>query len=265
MTRPGVLRQLVSRDRLLTLTAAAMVAGLIVVMAVAPWDTRTITGINPWIKPAKFLASVAIFLATMAWFMPEVDAPPRTRQRLARIFAGTMIIEIVCIAVQAARGTTSHFNYATRLDAALFQVMGIAITINTVAAAVLLWHVRRDDPAERAGYVHGVRLGLGVFVLDSLQGFLMVANLGHSVPGPDGGPGLPLVNWAVDRGDLRVAHFFALHALQALPVLGFLLDRSGVLAPARRRFVVSVAALVWAAAVGAMLVLALRGQPLLTR
>ena len=81
--------------------------------------------------------------------------------------------------------------------------------------------MRRDTPPERAGYLWGVRLGLAVFVVGSLLGFVLVANQGHSVPGPDGGPGLPFVNWSLDRGDLRIAHFIGLHALQALPLLGF--------------------------------------------
>ena len=48
-----------------------MVAGLVVAAAVASFDTRLILGINPWIKPMKFLSSIAIFLWTMAWFMPR--------------------------------------------------------------------------------------------------------------------------------------------------------------------------------------------------
>jgi len=109
------------------------------------------------------------------------------------VFAGAMILEMLCIAAQAARGTTSHFDYSTAVDAVIFQIMGIAITANTVAVAVLL---RRDAPAARSGYLLGVRLGLALFVLGSVQGFLMVANMGHALPGPDGGPGLPFVNWA---------------------------------------------------------------------
>ena len=30
-----------------------------------------ITGVNPWIKPMKFLTSIAIFLARSPWFMPD--------------------------------------------------------------------------------------------------------------------------------------------------------------------------------------------------
>ena len=57
----------------------------------------------------------------------------------------------------------------------------------------------------------------------------MVAH-GQSVVGvaPEG-PGLPMLNWSTTGGDFRVAHFLGIHALQILPIAGWLIDRLNAL------------------------------------
>lgn len=255
-------RELHRRDPALSTAGWLMAAGLVAAAVGLLTDTRTILGINPWIKPMKFLSSIAIFLWTMAWLMHEAD--PRYRRRLSIIrwtFIIAMVGEIVLISLQSWRGTTSHFNVRTPLDAAIFSAMGNMIVANTVAAAAMLTTLRPVEQV-RAGYQRGVRLGLLIFVAGSLQGFLMVANMAHTVPGPDGGPGLPFVNWSTNMGDLRMAHFLGLHSLQVLPLAGFFADQ--VWEPDHRGAARAVAMLAaaWALAMAGALGLALAGQPL---
>lgn len=270
-------REIRHRDAVLFWTGAVMLLALVVVTLISISDNRQILGLNPWIKPMKFLTSITIFVWTMAWFMPETRLGALGRAIVRWTIVAVFSIEMAIIIMQAARGTTSHFNVATPFDAAMFNIMGIAIVINTVVVGAFLWWLRRDTPPQRAGYLWGVRAGLAVFIVGSLQGFMMVANMGHAVPGPDGGPGLPFVNWSTEGGDLRAAHFLGMHALQALPMLGFLLDRARVGArhadgdasvirdpranPVRNLII--AAGIVWLAIVGGLVVMAFQGRPLI--
>ena len=97
---------------------------------------------------------------------------------------------------------------------------------------------------------------------------MVVANNAHSIAEPDGGAGRPFVNWSVEFGDLRAAHFFGMHAVQALPLLGFLLDRaiggnqpSALVATARH--VVIAIGMAWLIVTGALLGIALLGRPIM--
>ena len=85
----------------------------------------------------------------------------------------------------------------------------------------------------------------------------------HTVGAPDGGPGLPGTGWSVEHGDLRVPHFFGLHALQLLPLVALLIRRRHIDDARRVRFVI-VAGGSYALLVLIMLWQALRGQSLVS-
>jgi hypothetical protein len=70
--------------------------------------------------------------------------------------------------------------------------------------------------------------------------------------------GIPLMGWSGVGGDLRVPHFFALHVMQALPVLGLAADRW---AKGRAKAVVMAGVGVWIAIVIGTFVQALNGEP----
>ncbi len=198
-----------------------------------PFDRRLILGISPWIKPMKFELSVIAYLLTITlllhgvrWHrsMAEGQGWQRSRLLLSRVFATAMTIENTLIALQSARGVRSHMNYTTPLDGALFGIMGVFILVNTIAVAWLLWMWSTSEVRSPAAVTWGVRLGLLTLLAGSMEGFLIVANGGHTVGAQDGLAGLPFVNWSSGHGDLRVAHFFALHALQLLPLAGLFLS-----------------------------------------
>ena len=255
-----MISELRHRDPLLFWTGALMLLLLVVVTLISISDTRQILGLNPWIKPMKFLTSITIFLWTVAWFMPETVNQPRLRAIVRWTITLAMVIEIIMIIMQSARGTTSHFNIRSSFDGMVFSIMGIAIVFNTLAMFLFFAIIRRDTPPIRAGYIWGIRIGVALFLLASLEGALIVGNNAHTVGAPDGGAGLPFVNWSTQYGDLRIAHFAGMHAMQGLPLLGFLLDR-GRLSAART--VVIAAGILWFAVTGGLLFMALQGRPLL--
>jgi hypothetical protein len=220
------------RNPALSLTGWLHVALLLVALAALWFDERLITGINPWIKPIKFCLSVLVYVWTMAillsW-LPAADAG--TVKWLSRGIALTMIVEIGCIFLQAARGTTSHYNISSAFNGVVFGLMGTMIMLNTVlnvGALGLLW-LRPLSVVPAVAW--GARLGLLLFIGGAALGGLMIRQAGHTVGAPDGGPGLPLLNWSTRAGDLRIAHFVGMHALQVLPLAGWALTRWTVPAP----------------------------------
>jgi hypothetical protein len=78
----------------------------------------------------------------------------------------------------------------------------------------------------------------------------------HTVGAPDGGPGIPGTGWSREHGDLRVPHFFGLHAMQFLPLLAWLWK------PNRPRAIIAAGA-AYAAFFLMALVQALAGRPFL--
>ncbi len=251
-----MLRKIYNASPALAITGWIHVAALLAMLAVAPFDHRVILGINPWIKPMKFAGSIAIYVWTIAWMLEFL---PSKHRLIEWGTSAAMILEMVCIGGQAARGVTSHFNQSTPLDAAIFSLMGAAIVFNTVLAARLLW-MFRGPVAMPGAMLWGVRLGLALFLAGSMDGIAMVVHGAHTVGMADGGPGLPLVNWSTHAGDLRIAHFLGLHGLQLFPLAGWYFERQW---PGRAVAAVFSLFACWLAIFAVTLVEAALGRPLI--
>jgi hypothetical protein len=263
----------------------ALVLAMLVLAAVALLgllvDPRVITGAPAWMKPLKFAISIAIYGATLLWMLTFIPDRPRLVSMISwGVFLG-LGTEMALIVMQVLRSTTSHFNQATPFDAAVFTTMGATISGLWLLNAIVAFLLARRRFAE-APIVWGVRLGLIAALLGMAVAFLMVqltpeqssliAATGsssvvgaHAVGVADGGPGLPVVGWSTEGGDLRVAHFVGLHGLQVLPLLGLALVRFGPtrLSTRDRSRLVGVAAAFWIAFVLLLVWQALRGQSLI--
>jgi hypothetical protein len=255
---------------LMVVAAGASVVGLIV-------DPRVIAGAPAWLKPFKFAVSTAVYSLTLAWIFGWLPDWPRVRRGVGWTTAAVFVLEVAIIDAQAWRGTTSHFNVSTPLDAMLFYVMGGAILLQTlvsVAIAVALWRQRFTD--RPLGWA--LRFGMTLTIAGALTGPLMTrptaaqladARAGgrmtiagaHSVGGPDGGSGIPVTGWSREHGDLRVPHFIGLHAIQALALAAVGLRRWRRPEAVRVRAVLAATAS-YAALFVLLLWQALRGQSL---
>jgi hypothetical protein len=229
----------------LTILGFVMAADLVLTLCGLVVDRRVITGAPAWLKPAKFALSTMIAAWSFAFCIASTTVWPRVTRALDIALAVGLAIEIVLIDMQAARGTTSHFNVATPFDGAVFAVMGVSILCVWLGMLLLTIVLFRQSYASSA-WGWSLRLGLVLALIGTGSGGLMaVPNSqqlaeahvsgrlpiagAHTVGAPDGGPGLPVTGWSADHGDLRVAHFLGMHGLQVLPLLAWWI--------ARRRFV----------------------------
>jgi hypothetical protein len=229
-----VFKEIHQRNRLLSVAGWVHMVLLLIFLLLMPFDSRLVSGVNPWIKPSKFALSIVIFSWTMAWILFYLRHKPKKVKRYSIVFATTMIVEMVIIGIQAARGITSHFNvFSSPLNAMLFSLMGIFITLNLVVTIFLLIDFFIQKITIEQPMLWAIRLGLFTMILASLEGFVMTSIFSHTVGAADGGPGLPVVNWSTIAGDLRVAHFLGMHGLQIFPLLAYALSRRYEQVPAR--------------------------------
>lgn len=216
---------LVARNRLLAglaLGHALLFLGLLVLMLI---EDRELLGVDLWTKPARFALSIAVYLATLGWLLGELSRPRWLITLVTCVVAASMCLEQALITLQSARGTTSHYNTASSFDAAVFSLMGFGVAANSAVVAAVLGLFLVQEGRARPAYLLGIRTGLVLFLLGSAQGFVMIRHAAHTIGAPDGGDGLPFLGWSTQFGDLRVAHFLGIHALQVLPVAGWLADR----------------------------------------
>ena len=260
----GLFEEWRRREPMLAAFALLMMAAMMPTLIAMAIDARTFNGINVWIKPFKFQSSLAIFYATLAWFWGYLDAEVRARRSVrvaVLLICGTGLFEVGYITFRAALAEGSHFNNSTRLTEALYGLMGVAILIQVSLAA---WAGRLILRSREGGISPTLRLAIGLGLIGgnifgAITGGYMSAQTDHWVGGmATDATGVPLFGWSRTGGDLRVAHFIGLHAMQSIPIIGYLVRNL----PAGRIIVWACLA-VWTAVTIFFFVQAIGGRPLL--
>jgi hypothetical protein len=243
------------RNEPLYLFGLICLVGGFICFVLTRFTQATLMGANVWYKPFKFFLSTCIFVWSMAWYMAYLDAAGT----VAWYSWGVIVLlgfENLYITVQAARGQLSHFNISTPWYAGMYRLMALAAVAASVWTAyigVLFFGTSVADLPQP--YLWGIRMGIMLFVIFSMQGLAMGARMAHTVGGSDDSPGLPVVNWSRRHGDLRISHFMGMHALQVIPLLSvYLLNNVAA---------VVATGLAYGLLTALLFVRALQGKPLL--
>jgi hypothetical protein len=244
--------------------------GIVLAVAVVPtllaaWlDPRTLGGASVWAKPLKFELSLMTYVLTLA--LTATLLPARVREaRWYRLFSwgvvAAVVLEMVWLIGAAMLGTTAHFN-PDPVAQMIYRSMGALAILLTSATAVHAWQIARAPQSALSPVVkRGIVLGLGLVLPLTLLTAGTMSTLQGSYVGEATEPvRLALLGWARDGGDLRVAHFFATHAMHFIPAVAI---GAAALAPAGGRRVVDGFTLLYTALVGLTFIQALMGRPFL--
>lgn len=211
---------------------SVMAAFALVARFISPIE---IGGLNQWDKPLKFALSIVVYSIAWSWLIGQLQRFRRTAWVAGAVIVVTLLIEMVIIVGAAAFGTTSHFNVSTPLAVAALSLMGAAVSVLWIASllvSVLLFFSHLGDAARTVA----IRSGAILSVVGLALGYLMTgptsAQLAdpqgvvgaHTVGLPDGGPGLAVLGWSTEGGDLRIPHFVGMHALQVIPIALIVLE-----------------------------------------
>lgn len=183
-------------------------------------------GTHALYKPVKFALSTTAYSWAMAWFCYYLNS----NFNLGAFNWGVIVLlgfEVFYITIQAFRQMPSHYNISTPFYGAMYSAMAVAATIVTLWTAYIgILFFIQDFKELPTHYLWGIRLGIFIFVIFSFEGFLMGSRMTHTVGASDGTPGIPFLNWSKSAGDLRIVHFFGMHALQVIPFLSFYILKS---------------------------------------
>lgn len=243
--------------------AVLIALGMVPLLAALALDDRLFQGDPVWIKPLKFHAALAIYLVSLAFFarfMPQATRDRRLWRGFVAAVCLAVLAELLWIGGAASFQTASHFNVASPVMSALYGLMGafaVLLTSASLFVGISIWR----NPA--TGLPDALRLSIALglvatFALTVLVAGYMSSNLSHFVG--TSSRSLAIMGWSRDAGDLRVAHFFATHAMHSIPLAGLLAVR---FLPGQARRVVIAATVAYSALVLALFAQGLAGLPFL--
>jgi len=188
------------------------------------FDERLHNGVNIWIKPIKFDIALILYVCTLIFFAQWIKPETRSKtwfKTFNSVVVFCIAFEIIWINSAAMAGIGSHFNVATPLMGFAYTLAGIGATTLTSGALVYGVLIARNNETGLSREMHFAiwTSSILMFALTLTTASYMAAQTSHFVGGNMlDVEALPIMGWATDGGDLRVAHFFASHIFHAVPL-----------------------------------------------
>lgn len=216
------------REPMLARTTLFVLALIPLLMVAGGIDDRTINGINIWTKPLKFNFSIVMYLGTLTWFAGWINSSVMTRTSYriyAGILCGTLLFMLPWLYGAALIGEPAHFNREHPILAPMYAMMGVVSVLFTTGAIVfaVLIAVNRSSPLT-VYFRYAVVASLTIsFIFTVVMAGELASMDSHWIGGTASDKnGLWLLGWSRDGGDLRVAHFFSLHAMHFIPLVALI-------------------------------------------
>ncbi|MDB4767061.1 hypothetical protein OAG71_05185 [bacterium] len=182
-----------------------------------------------WRKPILFGISTGLTVWSVGYVMPRLNHV-RGDLWLSWLFSIALLIEVGLITMQKWRGEASHFNYSTALNAAVAYTMLAMITFATVVIIyIAIRSLRHLDvgPDVRLS----INSGFAFLVISCIIGFV-ISEYGNHEAMLGNNPSV-----YGEAGVTKFPHGVAIHAIQILPAVCWVLYQIGVPMIWRKRVV----------------------------
>jgi hypothetical protein len=169
-------------------------------------------------KPMTFGLSFGLTLITIVWVSSFVKLGRRLRTALIAAFTLACAWETALVTLQAWRGVPSHFNVSTPFDARIAGGLAFGGAVLVIVIIALTLASFRKKPDVPVSMRVAVRTGFVALLTAQIVGALMIAK------------GMTLVfaghpqTAYLTAGTLKPVHAAAMHGIQFLPVLAWLLS-----------------------------------------
>ena len=158
-------------------------------------------------KAITFGEAFGLTAISLSWFLTFLPKKRSLWSTLGGIYAVATFLEVFFVTMQVWRGVPSHFNNSTSFDATVFAIMGISIAMHLplMLGVLIASFTSLTAPASLKWAIRGSML---IFMAAQVFGIFMITMNSHMV---------------APAGSMKGPHAIALHSLQILPFLAFLL------------------------------------------